>query len=142
MRRWAAAHDGPVYLRLRRADAPLPAGALVQPALDAAARLAPLGREVAVVNVHTIKPLDVETVVAMARRCRVVLTAENHSIIGGLGSAVAEALMEAGVAARFDRVGVRDTFAEGGSTPYLFRKYGLDAEAIAARLQALWEAPR
>lgn len=161
----ATAHDGPVYLRLRRAEAPLPegtplqpleigraqclregddavifaAGALVQPALDAAQRLAGTGRAVAVVNVHTIKPLDVEMVTTMARRCRVVVTAENHSIVGGLGSAVAEALMEAGVVARFARVGVRDTFAEGGTTPYLFRKYGLDADTLVGQLQRLWK---
>jgi len=58
--------------------------------------------------------------------------AENHSIIGGLGSAVAETLLEAGVAAGFARVGVADRFAEGGSTSYLQTKYGLDAAAIVA----------
>lgn len=153
----AARHDGPVYLRVRRAEGPLPAnfgaaplaigradvvregehavvfacGAMVEIALAAAAALAGAGHRVAVVNVATLKPLDAATIVEWARRTGVVVTAENHSIIGGLGSAVAETLLEAGVATRFARVGVRDTFAEGGSTPYLFGKYGLTAGAIA-----------
>jgi transketolase len=113
-------------------------GAMVQIALDAAAKLAVHGREVSVVNVHTIKPLDVDTVVARAKACRVVVTAENHSIIGGLGSAVAEALAEAGVGVRFARIGIRDTFAEGGSTPYLFEKYGLGVANVVATLERLW----
>lgn len=163
--RAAAAHDGPVYLRMRRADAPLPAdfrerdlvigraevrregddavvfasGAMVQIALDAASALAARGRQIAVVNVHTVKPLDVDTVLSRARATGVVVTAENHSIIGGLGSAVAETLAEAGIATAFARVGIRDTFAEGGSTPYLFEKYGLSAAHIIATLERLWE---
>jgi len=155
--RAAARHEGPVYLRVRRAEAPLPedfaalplaigrasvvregedavvlaCGAMVEIALAAASALALAGHRVAVVNVATLKPLDAPAIVDWARRTGVVVTAENHSIIGGLGSAVAEVLLEAGVVARFARVGVRDTFAEGGSTPYLFGKYGLTAEAIA-----------
>lgn len=160
----AAALDGPVYLRMRRADAALPEGFAPQPlvpghadvlregddavvfasglcvghALAAAERLAAGGRSVAVVDVHTVKPLDVAAVLHWAKRTGCVVTAENHSVIGGLGSAVAETLMEAGVAARFARVGVQDTFAEGGSTPWLFAKYGLDDAAIAAALARLW----
>ncbi len=162
--RAAAAHDGPVYLRMQRAAAPLPAdfrerelligraevrreggdavvfacGAMVQIALDAAAQLAARGRQVSVVNVHTLKPLDIDTVVARAQATGVVVTAENHSIIGGLGSAVAEALAEASVGAKFARIGIRDTFAEGGSTPYLFEKYGLSAANLVATLDRLW----
>ena len=162
--RAAVAHDGPVYLRMRRADAPLPAdfrerdlvlgqaevrregdaavvfasGAMVQVALEAAERLALRGRQVGVVNIHTLKPLDVATVVERARATGVVVTAENHSVIGGLGSAVAEAIAEAGIAAAFARIGIQDTFAEGGSTPYLFEKYGLSATRIVATLERLW----
>jgi transketolase len=106
--------------------------------MSTAERLAARGRSVAVVDMHTIKPLDAATVQHWARRTGHVVTAENHSIVGGLGSAVAETLMEAGIHARFRRIGVRDTFAEGGSTPYLFRKYGLDAAAIEAALGACW----
>lgn len=165
--RAAAAHDGPVYLRMQRAAAPLPAdfrerplviglaevrregddavvfasGAMVQAALDAAAQLAARGRQVCVINVHTLKPLDVDTVLARAKATGVVVTAENHSIIGGLGSAIAEALAEAGLGVKFARIGIRDTFAEGGSTPYLFEKYGLSAASVVATLERLWSTP-
>ena len=153
-----ASLDGPVYLRLKRPDASaadhepieedlvigradvvragtdgllLACGMMVEVALSAAALLSAEGLSVSVVNVATIKPLD-PTIVAMARAVDTVVTAENHSVIGGLGSAVAEALMEAGVRCGFERVGVRDTFAEGGSTDYLLAKYGLTAEALVA----------
>jgi transketolase len=164
----AAAQDGPVYLRMRRAESALPAdfrprdltigladvrreggdavvfacGALVQPALTAAATLAQRGRQVAVVNLHTVKPLDADAVRYWARATGIVVAAENHSIVGGLGSAVAEVLAESGSGAAFARVGVRDCFAEGGSTPYLFKKYGLDAGTIVATLERLWEQRR
>jgi transketolase len=166
--RAAASHAGPVYLRLRRADAPLPpgfaprplalgradvrregddgvvfaCGLMVDAALAAADRLAAQGRSIAVVDMHTVKPVDADAVVQWARRTAHVVTAENHSIVGGLGSAIAETLMDAGVPARFRRVGVQDTFAEGGSTPYLLRKYGLDAAAIEAAFAALWSGAR
>lgn len=166
--RAAAAHAGPVYLRMRRPEGPVPAdvepraltigradvvrdggdgvvfacGLMVGIAAAAAERLAARGKSIAVVDVHTIKPLDVATVVEFARRTGHVVSAENHSIIGGLGSAIAEALMEADVRTRFRRIGVRDTFAEGGSTAYLFRKYGLDAEAIVAAFDASWSGQR
>lgn len=151
------AHDGPVYMRLKRADPSqsadfaeqplriggsrvvrpgsdgllLASGLMVDVAMQAADRLAARGRSVEVVSVGSIKPLD-PALIERARRAGTVVTAENHSTIGGLGSAVAEALMEAGVRCGFERVGVRDTFAEGGSTPYLLAKYGLDADGIVA----------
>jgi transketolase len=62
----------------------------------------------------------------------VIVTAENHSIVGGLGSAVAEVLLEADIQVRFRRIGIRDTFAEGGTTPYLLKKFGLTANDIVA----------
>lgn len=161
--RAAAEHHGPVYLRIKRAetrpaqqqplvigrgqvlreggDAPdaviFACGLMVAEALAAADTLAGQGRAVAVVNLPTLKPLDHELVIAQARRCGTVVTAENHSILGGLGSAVAETLLEAGVAVRFTRVGIRDTFAEGGSTPYLLAKYGLTAAALIDALHRL-----
>jgi transketolase len=152
--RAAAAHVGPVYLRLRRAaaapqdeakepfalgrgrllrdgaDGAIVATGLMLPiALEAADMLAAGGRHVAVAEISTIKPLDRALVGDLARR-RIVVTAENHSIVGGLGSAVAEVIAEEGIGARLVRIGVQDRFAEGASTPYLFRKYGLSAEAI------------
>ena len=154
----AVAHDGPVYIRIRRPEAPPPEPLLPLPlvrgridllrdgedgvifacglmcaAADAAAeRLAGEGLSVAVANVASLKPLDEATVLALAGLTGTVVTAENHSIIGGLGSAVAEVIAESGLRVGFDRVGVRDRFAEGGSTPYLLAKYGLDADAIVA----------
>jgi len=145
---------GPVYLRMKRpetAAAVLPralavgrgevlragrdgsliaCGISVAAALTAADALAAEGVDVQVVNMPSLKPLDEQFVVECARQTGLVVTAENHSIIGGLGSAVAETLLEAGVMVSFARVGVADRFAEGGSTPYLQSKYGLDARAI------------
>jgi transketolase len=150
--------NGAMYLRMARTYGPLPdgltqqplevgkgyvlreggegeivaAGLMVAPALAAAEMLAAEGRDVSVVNMSSIKPLDEELVVRLARDTGVVVTAENHSVIGGLGSAVAETLMERGVACQFKRIGLRDCFAEGASVNYLFEKYGLSAKAIAA----------
>jgi len=90
------------------------------------------------VNVPVIKPLDAATVVNVAATARVVVTAENHTVVGGLGSAVAEALAEAGLGRPLRRIGLRDTFAEGSRTgPYLFDKYGLSTQAI---VDAAWTA--
>lgn len=152
----AAAWDGPVYLRLKRGETPvlegldLPleigrgqllreggdaivcaSGLMVTLAIEAAARLSREGIEVTVANLHTLKPFDGELVAAEAARTGAVVTAENHTVIGGLGSAVAETLAERGVPAALERVGVRDTFARGASPAYLFREHGLTAEAIA-----------
>ena len=106
-------------------------GMMLAPALAAAAVLRASGVGVQVVNVPVIKPLDVTTVTEVAAAARLVLTAENHLITGGLGSAVAEALAEAGLGRPLRRSGLRDTFAEGAATaPYLFEKYGLSVQSI------------
>ncbi len=110
-------------------------GMMVPAALVAADVLEDHGITVTVVNSPSIKPLDVQTIVAAARRARLVITAENHSVIGGLGSAVAEAMAEAGVATRLRRIGIPDMFAESGSREFLFEKYGLD---VAAILRSVW----
>ncbi len=163
--RAAADHRGPVYLRMKRAEfrpereAPLvigrgevlragqdgvffACGLMVQVCLAAAAELAQQGATVAVVNLPTLKPLDHELVIEYARRCGVVVTAENHTIVGGLGSAVAETLMEKGVSAGFARVGIMDTFGEGGSTPYLLKKYGLTTESVIAGFRRAQQSRR
>jgi transketolase len=160
--RAAAAHRGPVYLRMVRATSSLPAGTprepldigIIQPvqeggdvlllasglalaqARNARERLAAAGIDCGLANVHTLKPLDADFVRAAARRHRLVVTVENHSITGGLGSAVAEVMAETACGARLLRLGVRDRFAEGASLAYLFARYGLDGPGIAASVSA------
>lgn len=158
-----AAYHGPVYLRLKRGEIPVMAdnpaarfelgtaqvlregpdavvfasGLMVTLALAAAQQLASRGQEITVVNVHTIKPLDTDLICDLAERTGVVVTAENHTVIGGLGSAVAEVLFEAGLTCRGTRIGIPDTFAEGASPAYLFSKYGLSTDAIVAACERL-----
>jgi transketolase len=147
---------GPVYVRLKRGEIPVifdddhalsldradvltegtdvalfANGMMLGSALAAARTLGADGVSVSVVNVPVVKPLDTATVQGIAAEVKVVLTAENHSIIGGLGSAVAEAIAEAGLGRPLRRIGLRDTFAEGSLTgSYLFEKYGLSTQAI------------
>ena len=157
----AAAIDGPVYIRVARpvvevstdeatpfvpgkanvlrdgADVCIIAtGLMVADALAAAETLAREGVGAAVVDMHTIKPLDAECVLKMAGVCRAMVTVEEHSIIGGLGSAVAEVL--AGHSSiRFGRIGIEDKFGRSGKPADLFKAYGLTAEDIAHRCRAL-----
>jgi transketolase len=113
-------------------------GMMVAPALAAAGTLATAGITTTVVNVPVIKPLDATTILKAATAARIVVTAENHTIIGGLGSAIAEALAEAGLGRPLRRVGLNDTFAEGAkSAPYLFTKYGLTVEHL---VNTAWSA--
>jgi transketolase len=157
-----AAHPGPVYLRLKRGEIPLifddrhrldlrraqvlsgaegcdvciVASGMMLPAVLAAARtLVESDVSVAVLNVPVIKPFDGETILSVARGSRLVITAENHTIVGGLGSAVAEVLAEAGIAAPLRRIGIADTFAEAGSREFLFAKYRLGTQDI---VNAAW----
>jgi transketolase len=164
--RLAAAHPGPVYFRALRGAVPVlfdershpmeigkavplrqgtdativSTGTMVAEALQAAAELAAQGIRAAVLHSPSIKPLDQAAVLAAARETGALVTVENHTIIGGLGSAVAEVLAEAAAGVRFARLGVRDTYAEGGSQSYLFDKYGLSARHIAAAVRRLLRA--
>jgi transketolase len=159
--------EGPVYVRLKRGEIPVifeeehvlrldraqaltggndlalfASGMMLAPALAAARTLESAGVGATVVNVPVIKPLDTATVVTVASGCRAVLTAENHLVTGGLGTAVAEALAEAGLGRRLRRVGLRDTFAEGSLTAaYLFEKYGLSTQSILNQAWELLEQP-
>jgi len=154
---------GPVYLRLKRGEIPvifdeghsfsltevarvrdgqdvalIVSGMMLSPALAAAEVLEEAGVSVQVVNVPVIKPIDATGIAATVARVRAVVTCENHSIIGGLGSAVAEVMAEAGSGRPLRRIGLRDTFAEGARTaPPLFQKYGLGTNDIIA---AAWQA--
>jgi transketolase len=111
-------------------------GALVQQALAAAAALDGDGVSCGVLNVHTIAPLDAETIVAAASKTGRVVTAEDHNVNGGLGGAVAEALAEAGVAARLRRAGTR-AFGESGSESELYDHFGLSASHLVEHARAL-----
>ena len=150
-----ADYDGPVYMRMGRAEFPtitspdaeftigkatvmreggdvtlVGCGQMVSFCLDAAEELSKEGVEAEVINMSTIKPLDTVTLIASVSKTGCCVTAEEHSIIGGLGSAVAEALSES-VMAPLERVGTRDTFGESGKPDELMQKYGLTAAHIA-----------
>ena len=149
-------HPGPVYLRLKRGEIPvlfdethdfrldraqiiqpgadvalLASGMMLSVAISAATALAEHDVSAAVVNVPVLKPLDAATVRTVCAGVRAVTTVENHSIVGGLGSAVAETLAEAGLGRPLRRIGVPDTFAEGAQTAaFLFERYGLSTRAV------------
>jgi len=120
-----------VRLRTGRDVALACSGLMLEPALAAAADLAARGVEADVIHCPTLKPLDEAAILDAAGRCGAVVTAENHLVTGGLGSAVAELAGER-LAVPVERVGIRDTFAVPGSPEYLFARYGLTAEAICA----------
>ena len=105
-------------------------GLMTAEALEAAKLLEQEGISAAVANFHTIKPFDNETALALAKKTGAVLTVEEHSIIGGLGSAAAEALAGKGVF-KFERLGIMDKFGKSGTPKDLFREYGLTAANIA-----------
>ena len=107
-------------------------GYMVHLALEAAEELAKEGIDARVINIHTIKPLDKEIVVKAAEETGAIVTAEEHNIIGGLGSAVAEAVCE-GCPVPVVRVGVEDKFGKSGKVPPLLEEYGLTAANIAAK---------
>jgi transketolase C-terminal domain/subunit len=129
-----------------RAPVPVPgsdvallvSGMMLAPALAAARVLRSAGIATVVLNIPVIKPLDTATVLTVASASQTVITAENHSIIGGLGSAVAETLAESALPRRLHRIGLNDTFAEGAQTPtYLFQKYGLTTQHL---IDTAWSA--
>ncbi len=107
-------------------------GIMVYEALRARQLLAERGISAAVVDMHTVKPLDAEAVEALAQKCGAVVTAENHNAIGGLGSAVAEALAERWPVP-MERVGVFESFGEVGTQEYLQKRFNLTAEDIAQK---------
>ncbi len=109
-------------------------GIMVYEALCAAETLSSEGIDIDVFDMYTVKPIDREAVAEAAQRCGAVVTAENHNIIGGLGSAVAEVLGEY-CPAPLERIGVRDRFGEVGSQEYLMKKFGLTAADICAAVK-------
>lgn len=106
-------------------------GIMVYEALKAADILSEKGISARVLDMHTIKPLDTEAVQAAAKECGAIVTAENHNVTGGLGSAVCEALSE-GTPVPAERVGVKESFGEVGTQDYLQKRFGLTADGIVA----------
>ena len=150
----AARYKGPVYIRMGRLDVPLlfgqdyqfeigkanvlregtdvaimANGIMVAYALEAAEELSLAGISVSVVNVASVKPLDVSTLVQVAKKTKAVVSAEEHNIIGGLGSAIAEVLAE-NAPTPMVRVGLKDTFGESGRPLELLEKYGLTKASL------------
>lgn len=159
-----AAHDGPVYTRLLRGKVPsvltrhkpdyrfqlgraqmiregrdalvISTGFMTMRALDAAEKLAADNIDVAVLHCPTIKPLDEKTILAEAGKAgRLVVTAENHTKVGGLGEAVAGALLINGVTPAFRMIGLPDAFLEAGALPTLHDMYGLSVEKVAEQIK-------
>ena len=109
-------------------------GLMVDEALEAAKLLAAEGIEISVINMHTIKPLDAECVLKYAKECSNVITVEEHSVIGGLGDAVADVLM-GNVCCKFKKIGIYDQFGQSGKAADVLREYGLTADQIAAKIK-------
>ena len=109
-------------------------GLCVSQALDAAKQLEADGIAAEVINVHTIKPLDEETLIASAKKTGRVVTVEEHSVIGGLGSAVSD-LMAKTLYAKVMEIGIQDTYGESGPALELIKKYGLDADSIYTKIK-------
>ena len=124
-----------ITLREGKDVALIATGLLVAPAMEAAEMLAADGIEATVINIHTIKPLDKELVVKAAKATNKVYTLEEHSIIGGLGSAVMECLSEE-YPCKVTRIGVQDVFGESGPAGELIVKYGMDAKSIYEKVKS------
>ena len=157
-----AAHQGPVYMRLLRGNVPLvldrydyrfqlgkaqvvrpgrdvlvvSTGLMTMRALEAAEALAADGVDVSVLHVPTIKPLDEATILAEARKPgRLVVAAENHSLIGGLGEAVATTLLRNGVTPTFRQIALPDAFLDAGALPTLHDRYGISTTAVCQQIK-------
>ena len=153
-------HEGPVYLRFGRLAVPvindredykfelgkgvvlregkditlIATGLPVAETLEAAEKLAADGIDAKVINIHTIKPLDEELIVEAAKETGKVVTIEEHSVIGGLGSAVCDVLSEKALT-KVLKIGINDTYGESGPAVELVKKYGLDAESIYKKIK-------
>ncbi|MDB5523391.1 MAG: Transketolase central region [Rhizobium sp.] len=158
-----ADHDGPVYMRLLRGKVPVvfdPAtyrfeigkarklrnggdigiistGLMTERAIDAAAVLETQGINVGILHVPTIKPFDREAVIEFANSVGQLVSAENHVIVGGLGSLVAETLFDAGISEKLTRIGLPDRYIECGSVPVLQERYGLTTAHMVETIRAV-----
>ncbi len=159
-----AASKGPMYARVGRANAPLiyekkdlqdikigkgmvvkngsdvsiiACGTMVEPALEAQKTLKKDGISARVIDMHTIKPLDEKLVIKCAKETNAIITAEEHSIIGGLGAAVAELIAENNLSTKFVRMGIKDVFCESGDPTELLEKYELNEKHIVKNAKKL-----
>jgi transketolase len=159
-----ATTEGPMYARIGRANATvlykkedmkdieigkgfivrdgsdvtlIACGTMVDQAVEASERLAHEGISVRVIDMHTIKPLDIALVLKCGNETNAIVTVEEHSVIGGLGGAVSEILAENGSGVAFKRMGVQDIFCESGEPEELFEKYGLNASHIMKTIKGL-----
>jgi len=162
----AAEYKGPCYVRVGRSKVPtlfgadykfkigkahvfnegkdaaiIATGIMVAEALRARDLLKAEGIDVGVIDMATIKPLDTDAVLAAAKRCGAIVTAEEHSIIGGLGGAVAEALVES-VPVPMARIGIKDTFGTSGDQEALLKHYGLSAGDLATAVKEVIKKKR
>ena len=158
--KYAVENYGPMYLRLSRDVYPdlyaegaelefgkgavvregndltvIACGLLVHNAIEAANELEKQGISVRVVDMYSIKPIDRELIVKCAKETGAIVTAEEHNIFGGLGSAVSEVLAQEGIGVPVEFVGIKDTFTESAPYSELLKKYGLDAEAVSAAIK-------
>jgi len=159
-----ATNKGPMYARIGRANAPIiydkdyiesvelgkgmmvedgsdvtiiACGTMVDPAIDARKTLLKQGINAQLIDMHTIKPLDEKLVIKCAKETGAIITAEEHSIIGGLGGAIAETLAENSLPVRFRRMGIKDRFCESGEPKDLLEKYGLNEKHIVKNVKDL-----
>jgi len=156
----AAEMEGPVYLRLARLATPVfeedypfeigkanvmqegtdvavfATGLMVSETMAAVKLLEAEGKSVALINVHTVKPIDAECVTKYAQQCGKVVTVEEHSVIGGLGDAVADVLMGK-VNCQFKKIGVQDRFGQSGKARDVLKEYGLTAPQIAESIKEI-----
>jgi len=159
-----ATNKGPMYARIGRANAPIiydkdyvesielgkgmivedgsdvtiiACGTMVDPAIDARKTLLKQGINAQLIDMHTIKPLDEKLVIKCAKETGAIITAEEHSIIGGLGGAIAETLAENSLPVKFRRMGIKDRFCESGEPKDLLEKYGLNEKHIVKNVKDL-----
>ena len=159
--KYALEHKGPVFIRIARTNLPdifgeeykfnpnkatvlkegktatlITNGETLVETLDCAKMLSDIGIDVEVINAPVVKPLDTETIIASAKKTNRVITIENHSIIGGLGSAVCEALSEE-YPTKVTRIGTNDEFGQSGTAKELMAYYGLNAEQLTKKITGL-----
>jgi transketolase len=158
--KFSANYDGPVYLRLTRQKLPnvyptnfkyelgkgsiikegkglalIGTGSTVCEALKASQELSSINPYV--VDIHTIKPIDENLIVKIAKECPKIITIEDHNVVGGLGTAVSEVLSKNGLSSKLIKIGVQDTYGESGIAEDLYEKYGLSAKQIVKKVKEI-----